>query len=120
MLPIDRLEALARRYHELEEKLCDPAVIADLTQLRTLNKERVDSEPIVKLYGEHKALAQMVADDRAALDDPELRELAAAELADHEKALATLDAQLEVMLLPKDPTEERNTILEIRAGTGGE
>jgi peptide chain release factor 1 len=120
MLPIDRLEALERRYRELEEKLCDPAVLADPSQLRTLNKERTSIEPVVKTWGERRGVAQMVADDRAALDDPDLRELASAELADHEKALAALDAQLEVLLLPKDPNDERNTILEIRAGTGGE
>ncbi len=120
MLPIDKLEALARRYQQLEEMLCDPAVLADPGKLRTLNKERVDIEPVVSAFGRHRELEQKIADDRAALGDPELKELAEAELAEHEQARAAVASELEVLLLPKDPNDERNTIVEIRAGTGGE
>ena len=120
MLPIEKLDNLARRHDELEGMLCDPMILADPARLRSLNKERVDIDPIVVAYARYRRLVQAVADDRAALDDPELRELAQSELAEHEAERAAVEAELEVLLLPKDPNEERNTILEIRAGTGGE
>jgi peptide chain release factor 1 len=120
MLPIEKLEALRRRFTQLEELLCDPAVLADPQQLRSLNKERVDLEPVVLAFARLKSLELSIADDRAALDDPELRELATAELDEHQQQHAAVASELEVLLLPKDPNDERNTIVEIRAGTGGE
>ena len=120
MLPIEKLEKLAQRFEELEALLCDPAVLAEPRQLRTLTKERSDLGPLVDAFGRFRGVAAAVADDRAALDDPDLRELAEAELATHEAQHAAIERELELLLLPKDPNEERNTIVEIRAGTGGE
>jgi peptide chain release factor 1 len=120
MLPIEKLENMARRFDELEGMLCDPVILADPSRLRQLNKERVDIEPLVLAFGRFRALERAVADDRSALSDPELRELAQSELEEHQAELARVAADLEVLLLPKDPNDERNTILEIRAGTGGE
>lgn len=120
MLPIEKLETLTRRFDELQDLLCAPEVLADPQRLRVLNKERVDIEPLVLGFARLRALEATIADDRSALGDPELRELAEMELAEHEAAHALVAADLEVLLLPRDPNDERNTILEIRAGTGGE
>lgn len=120
MLPVQKLQALERRFHELEERLCDPAVLADPGQMRKLNKERSDIEAVVVAFGRLKAVEKNIADDRAALDDPELYELAQAELALHETERQRITQEIEVLLVPKDPHDERNTIVEIRAGTGGE
>lgn len=120
MLPIEKLETLTRRFDELQELLCAPVVLSDPPRLRKLNKERVDSEPLVIGFAKLRLLERTMADDRAAFADPELRELAELELAEHAAEHAKIEAELEVLLLPTDPNDERNTVLEIRAGTGGE
>ena len=120
MLPIEKLESLTRRHDELEGMLCDAAIVTDPTRLRSLTKERADLEPLVAAYARFRRALRSIDDDRAALDDPELRDLAREELAAHEAERDALVAELELLLLPKDPNDERNTILEIRAGTGGE
>jgi peptide chain release factor 1 len=120
MLPTDKLAAIERRFEELERLLCDPAVLADVGQLRKLNKERSDLEPLVLAFGRYRRIESAIADDRAALDDPELRELASSELAEHEAERERVAEELKLLLLPKDPNEGRNCIVEIRGGTGGE
>src|SRR5690606_38970430 len=98
----------------------DPEVVTDPGTLRKLNKERSDTEPLVRAFERYKELEQTIADDREALTDPELRELAELELIEHEAARARTEDELRLLLLPRDPNDERNTIIEIRAGTGGE
>ncbi len=120
MLPTEKLEAIERRFSELDQLLCDPAVLSDRNQLRVLNKERSGIEPVVDAFARFKALERTIADDREALDDPELRELAEAELSEHLQQRDTVAEELKLLLLPQDPNDERNTIVEIRAGTGGE
>ncbi len=120
MLPVDKLEAIERRFQEIEQLLCDPEVVTNPTSLRKLNKERVDTEPIVEAFARYKQLERAIVDDKEAFGDPELRELAELELAEHEGEKSTVSGQLKLLLLPKDPNDERNTIIEIRAGTGGE
>lgn len=120
MLPVDKLEAIERRFQEIEQLLCDPEVFADPTALHKLNKERSDTEPLVRTFGRYKDLAAAIEDDKSALADPELRELAEMELAEHEGQLTEIAQELRLLLLPRDPNDERNTIIEIRAGTGGE
>lgn len=120
MLPIEKLDSLSRRFDELETMLCDPEILADPARLRALNKERVDIEPTVRAFERYRSLEATIADDRAALSDPELRQLAEAELKEHEAEFERVEAELGLLLLPRDPNDERNTILEIRAGTGGE
>ena len=119
-LPIDKLAALERRFAEIDSLLCDPAVASDPKQLRTLNQERSEIEPVVSAFGEFKSIEQSIADVREALDDPELKELAEAELPEHEAQREAVTSKLQLLLLPRDPNDERNTIIEIRAGTGGE
>ena len=120
MLPIEKLEAIERRFQEVEQLLCDPAVNSVPKELTRLNKERAEIEPVVRAFGRLKEIEVALDEARAALDDPELRELAQDEISEHEQTRTTLSDELQLLLLPKDPNDERNTILEIRAGTGGE
>jgi len=120
MLPRQKLEGLARRHAELEQLLCEPAVLSDVKRMNSLNRERGQLTQIVESFGRYQALERSIADDREALNDPELGELAREELPGLEANLAALEEQLRLLLLPQDPHDEKNTILEIRAGTGGD
>ena len=120
MLPISKLETIARRFHELEHQLCSPAVLSDPGRMQKLNKERTDLEPVVDAFSKLRALYARIAGHRELLDDPELGELARAELPEIEAEQRQLEGNLEILLLPKDPNDERNTIVEIRSGEGGE
>lgn len=120
MLPLDKLESLSARFRELEEILCLPEVASDAKRFTALSRERADLIGIVQAFGELKAAEKSLAEDKAALGDPELRELAQEEIPALEKRIEELTAALQLLLLPKDPNDERNTILEIRAGAGGE
>lgn len=120
MLPIDKLESFVRRAEELDRLLCDPEVTNDSGRYRRLSKERAGLESLVTSYGEFKKLSKQLEEDRAALDDPELHDLVAEEIPGLEAQLATLSRELTFMLLPPDPADERNVILEIRAAEGGD
>src|SRR5690606_8856473 len=100
--------------------LCSPAVLADPNALQKLNRERSDLEPVVAAFARLRDVERRIADDREALGDPELSELAQAELPGLEEELARISADLEILLLPKDPNDARNTVIEIRSGEGGE
>src|SRR6185369_4203802 len=118
----ERLVEVERRYEELERQLVDPNVIANRREFTKLAKERSQLEETVARWRERKRLAQDVDEHRELMreKDPELRELAKAELPALEARLVELDATLKRLLLPKDPNDERNTVVEIRAGTGGD
>jgi len=120
MLPIAKLEEIERRFHELEHMLCSPAVLSDPSKLQKLNRERSELEPVVAAFVKLRDVERRIAEDREALTDPDLSELAQAELPELEEEHGRLTADLEVSLLPRDPNDERNTILEIRSGEGGE
>lgn len=120
MLPRQKLEGLVRRHAELEQLLCEPAVHSDVKRLNNLNRERAQLTPLVDAFGRYRALERNIADDREALNDPELGELAREELPGLEAKLAALEEQIRLLLLPQDPNDDKNTILEIRGGTGGE
>lgn len=120
MIPLDKLDRLAARYREIEEFLCRPEVATDSKRLRQLSRERADLTELVAAYARYRDLATQLAGNKELLTDPELRELAQAEIPELEQALTSLDEKIALLLLPKDPNDERNTILEIRSGTGGE
>src|SRR5262245_59940973 len=120
MLPIEKLEAVERRSRELEHLLCTQSVLADPAQLQKLNKERSELEPVVTKFARLRDLDKRITDDKDALSDPDLMELARAELPELETERARIAGELELLLLPKDPNDERNTIVEIRSGEGGE
>ncbi len=120
MIPEEKLEAVSRREAELSQLLCDPSVASNPKRLQDLNRERGHLLPIVESFNRWKALAKQIREDREALNDPELSDLAADELPQLEAQQAELERELHVLLLPRDPNDEKNVVLEIRAGTGGE
>lgn len=120
MLPVAKLESLSSRYRELEEMLCQQDVLSDAKRYTQLNRERAELEPLVVTYAKLKTAQARLAEDRVALDDPELRDLVLEEIPGLEAEIAELDAKVEQLLLPTDPNDARNTMLEIRSGAGGE
>lgn len=118
----ERLQEIERRYEELGRLLADPAVTSDPARLTELARERSNLEELVTLYREHKHLQQELEETRSLLDDgdAELRELAEAEISRLEERLGDLERRLRLLLLPKDPRDERDVIMEIRAGAGGD
>ena len=118
----ERLAEVERRYEELERLVADPEVIANRREFAKLAKERSQLEDTVACWRERQRVAREVAEHKELLHekDQDLRELARTELPSLEARLEELDAELKRLLLPKDPNDERNTVLEIRAGTGGE
>jgi peptide chain release factor 1 len=120
MLPIEKLEAVARRFSEVEHMLCSPDVLSDRHKLQQLNKERSEIEPVIAAFNEWREIDRRIKEDRDALSDPELRALAEEELPSLEKEARKLEDNLKVLLLPTDPNDKKNVILEIRSGEGGE
>ncbi len=119
-----RLDIFDKRYMELEKRMYEPDVVADPDRYQKVMKEYSAIEPVVKKYREYKAAKQTVEDSLAILEDSdsdaELRELASLELDEAKKQLPLLEEELKILLLPKDPNDDRNVIVEIRGGTGGE
>lgn len=117
-----KLEGLERKYLELETQLAEPGVFADQDRYRKLTKSHADLREAVELFRKHRATCEALEENRRLLNDPdpELRALAREECALLEAELPGLEQALKVLLLPSDPLDARNTILEIRAGTGGE
>jgi len=116
----DKLARADERLVELDALLAQPEIAGDMDSFRKLSRERADLDPVVSLYREYR---QVEADQKTAremLADPDLRELAEAELADGEARIVRLETDLQTALLPRDPNDERNIFLEIRAGTGGD
>jgi peptide chain release factor 1 len=120
MLPIEKLVAIRRRREELDQLLCEPAVIADHAKLQELNRERSQLGVVVEVFDQWSDTERRIREDREALSDPELGPLAEEELPALEKQLQELEQRIQVLLLPQDPRDEKNLLLEIRAGTGGE
>ncbi len=116
----DKLERLARRKAELDALLGDEAATRDLDNYRKLTREHAEIEPVVALYGAWQAREADIAAARELLADPEMKAMAQEEITLGEAELARLEDELQKALLPKDPDDERNLFLEIRAGTGGE
>jgi peptide chain release factor 1 len=117
-----KLEAVERRYHELEELLVSPAVIANRKEFAKLAKERAGIEDIVLAFRQWKELQAQIEGSKSLLQDPDeaMRALAQEELPDLRTRNEALETRLKQLLLPRDPNDERNVVLEIRAGTGGD
>ena len=119
----DRLDDMLRHYEELMLELNNPSVAEDQRKFRKLMKEQADLAPIVDAYKQYKQAKQDVEDSLALLDeesDEEMKELAKEELVDAKKRIEELEQELKILLLPKDPNDEKNVIVEIRAGAGGD
>ncbi len=120
MLPVDKLESLCARFDELEDLLCQPEVAGDAKRYTQVSRERGELQPLVEAYQRYQKLEKQIAEDREAMSDPELREMVMEELPGLEQELEQLEGQISVLLLPTDPNDARDTVLEIRAGTGGD
>jgi peptide chain release factor 1 len=122
MQMLDKLAAVEQRFCELESLLADPGVVADTKEYARLAKEHADLVPVVTCYRDWRRVEGEIGQNRALLDDDdvEIRELAKAELPGLRARLESLENELKALLVPRDPNDDRNVILEIRAGTGGD
>ena len=117
---LEKLKAIEARLTEVERQLSDPSVYGDRERLTALSREQKELTPVVSAYRAYVRASQTAEDASAMLSDPELRELAQEELAAARADMERLEDELKRLLLPKDPNDEKNVILEIRAGIGGE
>ena len=119
----DKLEDLVNRYEDITLELSNPDVVNEQARFRRLMKEQNDILPIVDAYNEYKSCRQNIEDSLTMLSeesDEELKELAKEELGDSKKRMEELEEQLKILLLPKDPNDDKDIIVEIRAGAGGD
>lgn len=121
---LQELENIKEKYRQLTLSLADPASISNPRKIKQISKERAELEPVVKKYESYQKLQKGLADSRQILEDPsadqELKELAQEELADLEVREQEVVEELKILLLPKDPNDEKDVFLEIRAGAGGD
>lgn len=115
-----RLEQLARRLEEVDAILAQPETAADMKQFRQLSRERSELEPVVTAFAELERTQSDLQQARDLMSDPEMKAMAAEEISACKERLETLEADLQILLLPKDPDDSRSVFLEIRAGTGGD
>ena len=119
----DKLEDLLIRFEEVLNELNEPTVANNQARFQKLMKEQSDLQPIVDAYKEYKDCKQTVEDSVAMLEeenDEEMREMLKEELSDAKKRIEELERELKILLLPKDPNDDKNVIVEIRAGAGGD
>ncbi len=119
----DKLEALEERFNTLAEKISDPAVMEDRAAWTKMCKDHSDISPIIDKYKEYKAAKQTIADDKEMLAEgveKDFEDMLREEISEKEKELLEIGDELKILLLPKDPNDEKNVIVEIRGGTGGD
>ena len=119
----DRLEDILLRFHEIEEEMMSPDVINDQNNFRKLRKEHSDLSDIVEKYMEYKTVQQSLEESLSMLEnesDEEMRELVKEEFTECKLRLPKIEEELKILLLPKDPNDEKNVIVEIRGGAGGD
>ena len=115
-----KLAALAERFIELDHLLADPDVVKNMDNYRSLSKERAELDPVVALYHEHQSVQDDIKTAQDMANDPEMKEFAQEEMKAGKTRLDALEEDLQKLLLPKDPNDDKNLFLEIRAGTGGD
>ena len=115
-----RLDDVEKRYEELNGLISDPDVIAKQNEWKKLMKEHSDLEEVVMKYREYKKVSQDLEEAKEMLNDPEMKELAEAEMLEDKEKLPKIEEELKILLIPKDPNDDNNVICEIRAGAGGE
>jgi peptide chain release factor 1 len=119
----DKIAKVVQRYEEIEARMADPDVLSDHVQLTELAQERSDLQPLVESYREYQGLQQELADTRELLeasDDPEMSALAVDEIEQLEATIGRLEGRLRGLLVPRDPRDDKNVFIEIRAGAGGD
>ena len=120
---LDKLMVLEDKYKELSEKVADPEIISDQPTWQKLMKENSELEPIVMKYREYRKVNETIAESKQILEeesDEDLRELAKMELAEAESEIVNIEDELKLLLVPKDPNDEKNVIVEVRGGAGGD
>ncbi|MBO7489213.1 MAG: peptide chain release factor 1 [Bacteroidales bacterium] len=120
---LDKLEAIYSRYQEIEQQMNDPQVTADMKRYVKLSKDYKDLQPVVKAYNEYKTLLNTIAECKELLEsekDPELREMAKEELTACQERREPMEDDIRLLLIPADPTDSKNAVVEIRGGTGGD
>ena len=115
-----RLEDVEKRYEDLNILISDPDVIAKQNEWKNLMKEHSDIEDIVFKYREYKTVKKNLEDAKEMMEDPEMKELAEMEMLDAKEKLPKIEEELKILLIPKDPNDDKNVICEIRGGAGGE
>ncbi len=119
----DKLEVLEEKFKDLEKKISDPDIISDQNTWQKYIKEHAELQPIVKTYNEYKSYKNQLEEAKEILreeSDPEMKEMAKAEIDDAKNSIDKLEEEMKLLLLPKDPNDDRNVIVEIRAGAGGD
>ena len=120
---LDKLHAVEEKYRELESLISDPAVLADMPKWQKLSREHAQLAPVVEKYREYKKVREGLLEAKAIFDDnpdADMRRLAEDEIAELRPRLEALERELPILLLPKDPNDAKNVIVEIRGGVGGE
>ncbi len=120
---LDKLEAIKNSWEEIAEQMSNPEAMKDMKNYVKLNKDYKDLEPVVKAYKEYKNLLESIENTKEILKtekDPEFRDMAREELSDLQEREETLEEEIRVLLIPKDPQDSKNAVMEIRAGTGGD
>ncbi|WP_212956014.1 MULTISPECIES: peptide chain release factor 1 [Bacillus] len=120
---LDRLQAVENRYEKLNELLSDPEVISDTNKLREYSKEQSDIQETVEVYREYKDVREQLKDAKAMLEDKldaEMREMVKEEVSELESQDKTLSERLKILLVPKDPNDDKNVIVEVRGAAGGD
>ena len=120
---LDKLHAVEEKYRELESLISDPAVLADMSKWQKLSREHAQLAPVVEKYREYKKVREGLLEAKAIFDDnpdADMRRLAEDEIAELRPRLEALERELPILLLPKDPNDAKNVIVEIRGGVGGE
>ncbi len=119
---LDKLEAIHHRYMSLEEQMTDPEIVSDVKRFMKINKEYKDLKPISEAFHNYKNIVDNIANAKEMLkdNDPEMKEMAKLELETLEEELETLTEDVKFLLIPKDPEDSKNAIMEIRSGTGGD
>ena len=115
---LERLEVIEKRYNEIEEELANPEIISDIKKMTELSKERTSLEKTVEVYNEYKKVLSDIEEAKKMLHDKDMVEFAKEELAEAEDKKKELDRELEILLLPHDPNDEKNVIVEIRGAAG--
>lgn len=116
----ERLDAIEKKYNELQSDLTNPEIISDYNKLKTLSKEASDLEETVKKYHEYKETLNEIEDAKVLMKDEELKEMATLELENLKEKLETIRKELEILLVPKDENDGKNVIMEIRGAAGGD
>ena len=117
---IDRLEATLKRYNDIKEELAKPEVISDIKKMMELSKEQTRLEPLVEAYTKYKTVLEDITACEEMLKDKEMAEFAKEELSGLEEQKKEIEDSLQVLLLPHDPNDEKNVIVEIRGAAGGD